>query len=91
MSRAWFAYTGPAGGELRATNYTHSVRTPTCFEGTPNICAVYGVYAPERYGLAPAPFSTNLIAYIAGAKITTSAQPIGNGGTKKYVYTYPVL
>lgn len=89
MSKAWFAYIGPVGSELDSSRYLLSTVKPTCFEGSANICAVYGTLQPEKYGLSPAPFSANLISYIPAAKITGSAQPTGIGSPKKYVYTFP--
>ena len=88
MSRSWFSYVGPIGGELDATNYIASQITPTCFQGTPNICAIYGVYRPDPYSDHPITFSANINRYIANLKATGIAQPIGVG-IKKYVYSYP--
>jgi len=88
MSRRWFSYIGPTGGELSASNYLLSQVTPTCLQGTQNVCTVYGNYWPEPYGLHPAPFSTNISRYISDLKATGAAQPMGIGN-KKYVYAYP--
>jgi hypothetical protein len=87
MSRTWFSYTGPVGGELNSLNYIVSSSKPTCLQGSPNICSVYAIYSPENYYNHPKPFSANLILYIANLKITGAAQPVGS---KKYVYSYPL-
>lgn len=88
MSRAWFSYTGPFGGEYNSTKYRIINLKPTCLEGTSTICAIYGIHRPETYGSSPAPFSENLITYISALKATNNAQPAGLG-QKKYVYSYP--
>jgi hypothetical protein len=86
MTKAWFSYIGPPGGELQANNYYYSMVKPTCFQGTSSICAVYADYIPATYGNHPSPFDNNLILYIAAAKATSYAQPI-NISFRKYVYT----
>ena len=88
MSRTWYSYIGAPGGELNSANYQLTDVSPTCLEGSSNICAVYGRSIPENYGSNPAPFRANLIRYIATAKATSLSQPIGIG-VQKYVYTYP--
>jgi len=89
MSRVWYSYVGATGGEVTAANYLPIDLKPTCLEGSFNICAIYARTDPN-YGLTPVPFSLNLIRYIAAAKATGLAQPIGMG-VKKYIYTYPGL
>ena len=89
MSRNWYAFFGPVGGELNSTYYSQTSIKPTCFEGSPNVCVIYGrTEAP--YGSHPVPLSRNLITYIANAKATSLAQPVGIG-VRKYVYTLPGL
>jgi len=88
MSRRWFSYVGPVGGELSASNYIVTQVTPTCLQGSQNVCTVYAIYRPEPYGLSPVPFSTNINTYISDLKATGVAQPLGIG-VKKYVYAYP--
>jgi hypothetical protein len=90
MSRRWYSYIGAAGGELTAGNYLPTDLKPTCMEGSANICAIYALSDPPRYGLTPVPFSINLVRYIATAKATNLAQPVGIG-VKKYIYTQPGL
>jgi hypothetical protein len=87
MSRRWFSYTGPIGGELSSLNYIVSTAKPTCLEGSANICSIYGVYNPDTYYNHPEPFGINLIQYISDLKVTGSSQPVGS---KKYVYSYPL-
>jgi len=90
MSRTWYSYIGAPGGELNSANYLVTALSPTCLEGSPNICAVYGRSEPQNYGSTPAPFRDNMISYIATAKATGLSQPIGMG-VQKYVYTHPGL
>jgi len=90
MSRLWYSYVGAPGSELSAGSYLPTELKPTCLEGSPNICAIYARTDPQRYGLNPVPFSLNLVRYIATAKATSLAQPVGIG-VKKYLYTYPGL
>jgi hypothetical protein len=87
MSRRWYAFFGPVGGELNSTYYSQTSIKPTCFEGSPDVCSIYAK-TNATYGNNPVPLSTNLITYIANAKATSLAQPIGIG-VKKYVYTLP--
>jgi hypothetical protein len=88
MSRIWYSYVGPTGGELTAGNYLPTDVKPSCLQGSSNICAIYARTDPQRYGVTPIPFSLNLIRYIANAKSTTLAQPLGLT-VKKYLYTQP--
>jgi hypothetical protein len=90
ITRRWYAYTGTPGSELSAGSYLPTDLKPTCFEGSPTICAIYARSDPQRYGLTPGPLSMNLVRYIATAKATSLAQPVGIG-VKKYIYTYPGL
>jgi len=89
MSRAWFSYNGPTGGELNSKYYYIITTKPTCLDGTPNVCSVYAIYSPETYGSSPVPFSTQLLLYISNVKATSSAQPSIPTDQKKYVYSYP--
>ena len=89
MSRNWYAFFGPVGGELNSTYYSQTSIKPTCFEGSPNVCVIYA-RSDAQYGNNPVPLSTNLINYIANSKATSLAQPIGMG-IKKYVYMFPGL
>jgi hypothetical protein len=88
MSRAWFAYVNGPGEERTPLNYIYSPVKPTCFEGSPNICAVYAEYDPTKYGIHPVPFDDEFLLYLAAAKATSNAQPIGLN-VKKFIYTYP--
>jgi len=90
MSRTWYSYLGPVGGEVTAGNYLPADVKPTCLQGSATICAIYARTDVSRYGVTPVPFSANLIRYIANAKATTLAQPLGLG-VKKYLYTHPGL
>jgi len=85
MSRIWYSYVG----EVSAANYLPIDLKPTCFEDSFNICAIY-VRTNPNYGLPPMPFSSYLVRYIASAKATGLAQPVGMA-VKKYIYTFPGL
>ena len=89
MSRRWFSYVGPIGGELSAANYVLTQVLPTCLQGSQNVCTVYAIYQPQPYGLHPVPFGVNLNRYISDLKATGVAQPMMIG-LKKYVYAYPL-
>lgn len=87
VTRAWFTYLGGAGGVQNAVNYSYLSIPPSCADGTPNICGIFGVYQPATYGDHPKPFGPKLTSYINLAVGLSAQQP--SGSAKRYVYVRP--
>jgi len=70
--KCWYAYNGPVGSTTLISNFTLLPMYPLNCPNGPNICAIYMLCGGDGH---PISISSNLLNYIATAKVDFVDQP----------------